>query len=27
VNSDQSFVFWIKGQDGTINGRETCVAD
>ena len=27
VNSDESFVFWIKGKEATINGRETCVAD
>ncbi len=27
VNSDESYVFWIKGKDVTINGRETCVAD
>lgn len=27
VNSDESYVFWIKGKDATINGRETCVAD
>ncbi|MEN9902571.1 MAG: hypothetical protein RL651_1235 [Pseudomonadota bacterium] len=27
VNSDESYVFWIKGKEATINGRETCVAD
>ena len=27
VNSDESYVFWIKGKKATINGRETCVAD
>lgn len=27
VNSDESYVFWIKGRDATINGGETCVAD
>ncbi|WVH09654.1 MAG: hypothetical protein EoVTN8_1100 [Fluviibacter phosphoraccumulans EoVTN8] len=27
VNSDESYVFWVKGKETTINGRETCVAD
>ena len=27
VNSDESYVFWVKGKEATINGRETCVAD
>ena len=27
VNSDESYVFWVKGNEATINGRETCVAD
>ena len=27
VNSDESYVFWVKGQEATINGREICVAD
>ena len=27
VNSDESYVFWIKGKEATISGRETCVAD
>lgn len=27
VNSDESYVFWVKGNEATIDGRETCVAD
>lgn len=27
VNSDESYVFWVKGKEATINGNETCVAD
>jgi membrane-bound inhibitor of C-type lysozyme len=27
VNSDESYVFWVKGKTATINGRETCEAD
>ena len=27
VNSDESYVFWIKGKEAMVNGRETCVAD
>lgn len=27
VNSDESYVFWVKGNEATINGREICVAD
>lgn len=27
VNSDESYVFWIKGKDATINGKEVCTAD
>ena len=27
VNSDESYVFWVKGKEATINGHETCVAD
>jgi membrane-bound inhibitor of C-type lysozyme len=27
VNSDESYVFWLKGKSATINGRETCEAD
>jgi|GEM_PF-5620868 len=27
VNYDESYVFWVKGKEATINGRETCVAD
>jgi membrane-bound inhibitor of C-type lysozyme len=27
VNSDESYVFWVKGQQATINGKEQCEAD
>jgi membrane-bound inhibitor of C-type lysozyme len=27
VNSDETYVFWLKGQEATINGKETCTAD
>ncbi len=27
TNSDESYVFWVKGKQATINGRETCEAD
>jgi membrane-bound inhibitor of C-type lysozyme len=27
VNSDESYVFWVKGQQATINGKEVCDAD
>ncbi len=27
VNSDESYVFWIKGKEATINGKEVCTAD
>lgn len=27
TNSDESYVFWVKGKEASINGRETCVAD
>lgn len=27
TNSDESYVFWVKGKQATINGREVCEAD
>lgn len=27
VNSDETYVFWLKGQEATINGKEVCTAD
>lgn len=27
ANSDETYVFWVKGQRGTINGKEVCDAD
>ena len=27
VNSDETYVFWIKGKEATINGKEVCIAD
>jgi membrane-bound inhibitor of C-type lysozyme len=27
ANSDESYVFWVKGKRATINGREICEAD
>ena len=27
VNSDESYVFWVKGKKATINDREVCDAD
>lgn len=27
VNSDESYVFWVKGNKATINGKEVCEAD
>lgn len=27
ANSDESYVFWVKGKRGTINGKEVCEAD
>ena len=27
ANSDESYVFWVKGKRATINGREVCEAD
>lgn len=27
VNSDESYVFWVKGKEATINGKEVCTAD
>lgn len=27
VNSDESYVFWVKGKQATINGKEVCDAD
>lgn len=27
INSDESYVFWVKGKRATINGKETCDAD
>ena len=27
ANSDESYVFWVKGNRATINARETCEAD
>jgi membrane-bound inhibitor of C-type lysozyme len=27
VNSDESYVFWVKGNKATINGKEVCDAD
>lgn len=27
VNSNESYVFWLKGQEATINGKEVCTAD
>lgn len=27
VNSDESYVFWVKGSKATINGKEVCDAD
>jgi len=27
TNSDESYVFWVKGKQGTINGKEVCEAD
>lgn len=27
VNSDESYVFWVKGKQATINGKEVCEAD
>lgn len=27
VNSNESYVFWVKGKRATINGQETCDAD
>ena len=27
ANSNESYVFWVKGKRATINGREVCEAD
>lgn len=27
VNSNESYVFWVKGKRATINGQETCESD
>ena len=27
ANSDESYIFWVKGKRGTINGKEVCEAD
>ena len=27
VNSDESYVFWVKGKEATINDKEVCTAD
>ncbi len=27
VNSDESYIFWVKGKNVTINGKEVCEAD